>query len=384
MKTTRISDPQLFEKYLALRKEVFVDEQQVDISLEIDYYDTLDNQLVDHFAFMVKDIVIGTCRGIWTSFNRVRLGRFSIHNSIRHQGFGLKFLRSVESYYLDNNVESIYLHAQVQALPFYLQAGYLPKGEIFDDAGIDHIECTKILKPSFYGQLAKYYDAIFPLTDLKKSLLTNWSKELSTVLDVGCGSGLQAHYLLSIGKNVLAIDINDEMIQKASDKNIDVLKMDMLEIHKLNRTFDGIYCLGNTLVHLDGTIYIEGFLKGCFEKLNHDGSLLIQIINYDKVINKQLNSLPTIRVNKPKIEFIRNYSFVKGKIDFHGILYHQKKRYENHQLLFPLKHATLIRLLKKTGFDIVNTYGSFRLDPYSKDESESLIIIARKRHDPYE
>lgn len=384
MKTIKITDPHLFEKYLELRKEVFVDEQHVDISIEIDFYDTLDNQLVDHFVFMVKDTVIGTCRGIWTQPNRVRLGRFAVHKAVRHQGFGLKFLRSIESYYLDNGVESLYLHAQIQALSFYIQAGYLPQGEIFDDAGIDHIECTKILKPSFYGQLAKYYDAIFPLTELKKSLLTTWSKELSTLLDVGCGSGLQAQFLSSIGKDVLAIDINEEMLQKANEKNIPVAKMNMLDIHSLNRSFDGIYCLGNTLVHLEGPIYVEGFLNGCFEKLNPNGSLLIQIINYDKVMNQKLTSLPTIRVNKPKIEFIRNYNHKKGIIDFHGVLYHQKRRYESHQLLFPLKHATLVRLLKKAGFEIINTYGSFRQDAFIKDESESLIILARKRNNIYE
>lgn len=379
MKTIKINDQQLFEKYLDLRKEVFVDEQHVDIDLEIDFYDTLDNQLVDHFVLMVKDIVVGTCRGIWTQPNRVRIGRFAIHQALRNQGFGLKFLNSVESYYLDNAVESLYLHAQVHALPFYLRSGYRPQGKVFLDAGIDHIECTKTLQPSFYSQIAKYYDALFPLTDLKKALLTNWSNDLVTLLDVGSGSGLQAQFLSSLGKQVLAIDINQEMITKAKEKNIDVLTMDMLDIHKLNRTFDGIYCLGNTLVHLDGTIYIEGFLKGCFEKLNPNGTLLIQIINYDKVINQQLTSLPTIVVNKPKIEFRRNYIFKKERIDFHSILYHQKKRYENHQLLYPLKHTTLLRLLKKTGFDIINTFGSFRLDVFNKDESESLIIIARKR-----
>jgi hypothetical protein len=36
------------------------------------------------------------------------------------------------------------------------------------------------------------------------------------------------------------------------------------------------------------------------------------------------------------------------------------------------------RLLKKAGFENVNAYGTYRFDPYDKETSHRLIIVARR------
>jgi len=40
---------------------------------------------------------------------------------------------------------SVTLHAQTSAQPFYTRAGFAPAGPVFDEAGIAHIEMTRVL-----------------------------------------------------------------------------------------------------------------------------------------------------------------------------------------------------------------------------------------------
>ena len=40
------------------------------------------------------------------------------------------------------DVQSV-LHAQLSAQPFYARAGFAPRGPVFDEAGIAHIEMTR-------------------------------------------------------------------------------------------------------------------------------------------------------------------------------------------------------------------------------------------------
>jgi glycine/sarcosine N-methyltransferase len=83
--------------------------------------------------------------------------------------------------------------------------------------------------------------------------------------------------------------------------------MDMRKIGEYygRESFDALYCLGNTLVHLEGPEQIGIFLDAAFKLVKPDGVLILQILNYDHIVDDHINELPEIKTEK--LRFSRWY-----------------------------------------------------------------------------
>ena len=71
------------------------------------------------------------------------------------------------------------------------------------------------------------------------------------VLDVGCGSGHKAKYLIKNGLNVVGLDFSEKMIEiaKREVSEAEFIVMDLRNINKLDREFDGIH-MQAVLLHI--------------------------------------------------------------------------------------------------------------------------------------
>lgn len=233
----------------------------------------------------------------------------------------------------------------------------------------------------FYTEISRYYEYIFPVGEaqlnLIKELAGNPSKD---ILDVACGSGGYSKRLSNEGFNVTAIDLDESMIDslKGSNSKVDARVMDMLDIEALNKKFDLIFCIGNSLVHLKDSDEILKFLKACKNCLKDEGRLLIQIINYDRILARDIKSLPTIKNEEHDITFERYYSYLPGshRVDFRTVLKTRHAELENHESLYPAKADELKDLLKMAGFTSPVFYGSFKKDTYLPMDSYAMVIIA--------
>lgn len=237
-----------------------------------------------------------------------------------------------------------------------------------------------------YEEISKYYDYIFPTGKAQVNFLSKLIGDTpKDILDIACGTGGYSLELAKQGNKVTAIDLDDNMVEELKTKalesnlNINGLTGNMLELNYiLNSQYDFAFCIGNSLVHLDGEKEIEIFLKGVKAILKKDGKLAIQIINYDRVLSQNVASLPTIENAEVGLKFERIYRYDKdaNKVFFKTILEVDGKELENEIPLYPLLSHELIRLLHEAGYREIKLYGDFKESEFQKDDSYALVVVA--------
>jgi predicted GNAT family N-acyltransferase len=126
---------------LALRRDVFCDEQGVSEAHEIDGR--------DHEALHVVAVrdgrVIGTCRML-VEGGVGKLGRMAVARDARRGGIGARLLVAAEAAARAHRARRVILAAQVDAERFYAAHGYIAIGAHFEDAGIEHVRMEKALR----------------------------------------------------------------------------------------------------------------------------------------------------------------------------------------------------------------------------------------------
>ena len=237
----------------------------------------------------------------------------------------------------------------------------------------------------FYEELSRYYDHVFPFNHQTYNFLKSQFKNQGKLLDIATGTGSYATALAEDQYQVTAIDLDPKMIEavkgKARANNLDIrLKvLNMLDLKTLKaETFDGVFCIGNSLVHLQNLEDIQKALKEVYGLLNKDGKLVIQIVNYDRVLQEDVKELPLIdRPNIP-LKFIRKYDLIDGMIHFKTRLeVNHKETYHNRITLYPLTSQQLVEALSHIGFKKIECYGGFDGRPFDI-ESFPLIVTAIK------
>ncbi|MFP4697356.1 MAG: class I SAM-dependent methyltransferase [Eubacteriales bacterium] len=239
----------------------------------------------------------------------------------------------------------------------------------------------------FYEEIAKYYDYIFPVKEAQLNLMMELAGHSpKKVLDIACGSGGYSIELAKKGYYVTAVDLDFKMVEELKRKvidndnlNIKAMQANMLKISKeVKDKYDLVFCIGNSIVHLNSEEDIEVFLKSVRNCMNKRGSLLLQIVNYKRVLENDVRSLPTITNKDKELEFERLYNFDRenNKIAFKTILDVEGKKIENEILLIPLMVDDLIKLLNKTRFTNIKLYGDFNKTPFDEKESYGLIVVA--------
>ena len=130
-----------------LRTEVFVNEQNVPIELELDEKDNSEHTI--HIGYFNGDELIGVARLIDIDKEVVHIGRVAIDKNHRGEGIGHKLILGCEDIAKKvlNRDFNIELGAQVYVETFYKKLGYNRiNNNIYIDAGIEHIDMKKTIK----------------------------------------------------------------------------------------------------------------------------------------------------------------------------------------------------------------------------------------------
>ena len=222
------------------------------------------------------------------------------------------------------------------------------------------------------------------MIDFEKSLENkiNWlqnfiSPSYKTVLDLGCGSGVDSIALSKLGLNVHAIDHSPGMIKIATENfdkymvniNLEETKLENLSLVK---NYDLIISLGNTIANID-YLKLENLLTNLVSSLQERGKIVVQIINFAKLPtsgNHLLNEF-----ENESLSIIRTYTILPDSIDF--IIKRIDKKNNSFSRIktsiFPHSEIDFRELAKKNHLN-VDFYGNLKKEPYLENESDNLVV----------
>ena len=125
-----------------LRTEVFVHEQQVPADME---WDEADATALHCVAVNRMGMALATGRLLQHAPGVARIGRMAVKKSMRGSDLGARVLQALMAAARARGDHSVLLHAQRSAEGFYKRAGFAPQGQVFEEAGIAHIEMVRAL-----------------------------------------------------------------------------------------------------------------------------------------------------------------------------------------------------------------------------------------------
>lgn len=234
---------------------------------------------------------------------------------------------------------------------------------------------------SFYQALAPYYNQLFPANDKQLGFISSYFSSGSELLDIGAGTGNVAYALSEAGYHISAAEPDPALRQAMIDKQtgetprLRITEETMQQLGQSAALYDGIYCIGNTLVHLSNMQEVSQFFSDAYDKLRPNGALLIQIVNYEKVLTLHNFSFPVLE--REQFTFERKYDLVDGKIIFTATLTVGDQAATNTIPLLPLTVHQLLPLLEQSGFQNIEYYADYKKQPYTAN-SAALIIAAHK------
>ena len=136
-----VGSPQEMEAAMAIRFRVFVDEQGVSPEEERDEADAT----ALHVLALRDGVAIGTGRLLGLPSGEGQIGRMAVEQDRRRAGVGSMILARLEEEARCMGLSQVILHAQTYVKVFYTSHGYVEEGEVFLEAGIEHIQMRKTL-----------------------------------------------------------------------------------------------------------------------------------------------------------------------------------------------------------------------------------------------
>src|ERR1700743_590041 len=136
IQVNKVNDPASLEKVFAIRREVFVVEQNCPPEREWEFEDES-----VHFLATVDGQPAGACR--WRKTDKgYKLERFAVLQQFRGMGVGQELVKAVLAD-LPADADYVYMHAQLAAIPLYEKFGFEKTGPQFEEAGIQHFKMVK-------------------------------------------------------------------------------------------------------------------------------------------------------------------------------------------------------------------------------------------------
>lgn len=220
---------------------------------------------------------------------------------------------------------------------------------------------------NLYDGLATLYDELFPPNPEATAFILDLARKGSRsslparVLDIGCATASLLLDLAAEGWEACGIEPSEAMRKVAesraelADLGLTVADGTMLDAAGLFPAahFGLLLCLGNTLPYLASEAELGTFLEGAASLLAPGGSIVIQVLNYQRVLGENGSKGWTFpELHAGKHAFRRRYENAPdGRLAFITEISHGEKRpVVSRDLLTPFKPAIIESALSAAGF----------------------------------
>jgi predicted GNAT family N-acyltransferase len=132
----KVKTKEELEKVFAVRKTVFVEEQNCPPELE---WENEEESI--HFLAEINGEPSGACRWRKTEAG-YKLERFAVLKELRGKRIGQALVAAALAD-LPESAHYIYLNAQLDAMRLYSRFGFIAEGDQFEEAGIQHMKMVK-------------------------------------------------------------------------------------------------------------------------------------------------------------------------------------------------------------------------------------------------
>ena len=219
-----------------------------------------------------------------------------------------------------------------------------------------------------------------------------------SMLDLGCGSGEHTAWFAQQGARAVGLDSSEAMIESAKEHEArgdgrfvlgDALHpRDALPAE---RAFGLALCLGNMLPHVREDAELSAFVRGLRAMLLPGGKLLLQILNYARLLADDVAILPVnVRAGETDDERIVFMRLMAGEpggavrffpttltLDLENeeapVAVHTTRRVD----LRAWDETTLRAAFEAEDFR-VEVFGDMQMRPYDAEASHDLVLVAER------
>lgn len=135
-------DETILWQVYAIRKEVFIEEQEILQQEEFDEFEDSSR----HFLARINAKPAGAAR--WRTTDKgCKLERFAVMPGARENGIGSALVTAIlEDIKKEKGQgQHLYLHAQLKSIPLYEKFGFKKVGDQFVECNIEHFEMERVL-----------------------------------------------------------------------------------------------------------------------------------------------------------------------------------------------------------------------------------------------
>jgi SAM-dependent methyltransferase len=213
------------------------------------------------------------------------------------------------------------------------------------------------------------------------------------LLDLGCGSGEHARLLASLGFQPTGVDVSASQLEaaRAVDPGGHYLQASLTKLPAELAGQGGALCVGNTLPHLCEEADLRAFFSGLATCLLPDAPFLLQLLNYDRILDRGERTFPLVlrpgEGGEGETVFLRlmthhgegRLSFTPARLRYNPGSAQPLELLAAHEVpLRGWRRAEVEALLAGSGFRIQEVLGGMIGDPWSTTSSDLVVLAVRR------
>jgi SAM-dependent methyltransferase len=197
------------------------------------------------------------------------------------------------------------------------------------------------------------------------------------IIDLACGKGRHAIYLNSLGYDVTGVDLSAKSISETGKHANEKLHFEVQDLRTLSfpQQFDIALNLFTSFGYFASRQEDEKVLCNIRNILNPGGYLLIDFFNSELVLRDMVEH-ESREAGGIRFRIHRRVEndFIVKQITFADA----GTTYEFTERVQALTLEEFRNMLKKTGFRELHVFGNYKLEPFNRNKSERLILVAQR------